>query len=181
MRFKKTKPISQKPADPDALELADIMVLKTEDKSRFIALYRDYFEEYRPENRTQRDLVEEMVCARWRQRRCAMLQTAILNITMERNEEYVARAFGHANNATVTALACIDEDKSSAALTRITREEAAHTRAFHRALKLLRELQKQKLPNEPKPGLTLVPAMPCNDEPKGDSGPEITGHRPLAT
>jgi len=142
--------------DPEVLALADANVLSTEDKSKFIALYREYIDEYRPQGPTQRDLVEDIVCARWRQRRCAMIHTGIMNVSIERRQEYVEREFDAPDNPTVTALAYLDKYGLDSALAKITREEAAHSRAFYRALKLLRELQKEKLPNEPKPGLTLV-------------------------
>jgi hypothetical protein len=84
MRFKKPKPLSHKPCpaaptapapiEPDILLTANAMVLTTEDKSKFIALYQEYLDEYHPQGPTQRDLVENMVCARWRQRRCAIIR-----------------------------------------------------------------------------------------------------------
>ncbi len=39
---------------------------------------------------------------------------------------------------------------------RVTRDEAHYTRAWHRALKLLRELQKGKIRNEPRKDLTPI-------------------------
>jgi len=187
MRFKKPKPLSHKPCpaastapaliEPDILLTANAMVLTTEDKSKFIALYREYLDEYRPQGPTQRDLVEDMVCARWRQRRCAIIHTAILNLTMDRRAAAVAAEFANLDNAIRTALAYLDQDGIDTALTRITREETRHNRTFYRALKLLRELQNEKLPNEPNTGLS--PVIPINSH---ESPPQpATGHWPLAT
>jgi hypothetical protein len=187
MRFKKPQPLSHKPCpaaptapaliEPDILLTANAMVLTTEDKSKFIALYQEYLDEYHPQGPTQRHLVEDMVCARWRQRRCAIIQTAILNLTMDRRAAAVAAEFASLDNAIRTALAYIDQDGIDSALTRITREEAHHNRTFHRAFKLLRELQNEKLPNEPNTGLSPVIPITSND-----SQPELaTGHWPLAT
>jgi hypothetical protein len=187
MRFKKPKPLSHKPCpaaptapaliEPDIVLTANAMVLTTEDKSKFIALYQEYLDEYHPQGPTQRDLVEDMVCACWRQRRCAIVHTAILNLTMDRRAASVAAEFASLDNAIRTALAYIDQDGIDTALTRITREETRHNRTFYRALKLLRELQNEKLPNEPKPGLTPVIPITSNDSP-----PQLaTGHWPLAT
>jgi hypothetical protein len=217
MRFKKSKPLSHKPCpaappapaliQPDILLTANAMVLTTEDKSKFITLYHEYLDEYRPQGRTQHDLVEDMVCARWRQRRCAIIQTAIMNLTMDRRAAAVAAEFASLDNAIRTALAYIDQNGIDSALTRITREEARHNRTFNRAFKLLRELQNEKLPNEPEPGLTPVIPINSNDpQPELATGPRATdqngklpnepntglsavispiaaktGHRPLAT
>jgi hypothetical protein len=118
-----------------------------------------------------------MVCARWHQRRCAIIQTAIMNLTMDRRASAVAAEFASLDNAIRTALAYIDQNGIDSALTRITREEARHNRTFNRAFKLLRELQNEKLPNEPGPGLS--PVIPINSN---DSQPDLaTGHWQLDT
>ncbi len=46
------------------------------------ALCQEYLDEYQPQGPTQRDLVEEMVAAKWRQRRCTLIETGILILTM---------------------------------------------------------------------------------------------------
>jgi hypothetical protein len=164
MRFKKPKPISRNypaalpvaPVDPDILLTANCLVLTTEDKDKFIALYREYLDEYNPQGPTQRDLVEEMVAAKWRQRRCSIIETGILNVTMDRMADKIEEEFVNLPHSIRTSLAYIEQHGADGALARIARDEARHARTWHRALKLLRELQKEKIPNEPDAGLTPV-------------------------
>jgi hypothetical protein len=129
MRFKKPKPISRNypaapPADPDILLTANTLVLTTEDKNKFVALYQEYLDEYNPQGPTQRDLVEEMVAAKWRQRRSSIIETAILNVTMDRMAEKVAGEFVNVPHSVRTALAYIDQHGADGALARVTRDEA---------------------------------------------------------
>jgi hypothetical protein len=161
MRFKKPKPISRNypaapPADPDILLTANALVLTTEDKNKLVALYQGYLDEYNPQGPTQRDLIEEMIAAKWRQRRCVIIETAILNVTMDRMADKIEEEFVNLPHSVRTALAFINQHGADGALARIARDEARHARTWHRALKLLRELQNEKKPNEPKPGLTPV-------------------------
>jgi hypothetical protein len=164
MRFKKPRPISRNypaappvaPVDSDLLLTANALVLTTEDKNRFVALYREYLHEYNPQGPTQRDLVEEMVAAKWRQRRCAIIETGILNVTMDRMADKIEEEFVNLPHSIRTSLAYVNQHGADSALARIARDEARHARTWHRALKLLRELQNEKKPNEPELGLTLV-------------------------
>jgi hypothetical protein len=93
----------------------------------------------------------------------------------------VATEFANLDNAIRAALAYLDQDGIDSALTRITREEARHNRTFYRALKLLRELQNERLPNEPKLGLT--PLIPIDNlESRPDLATDLaTRHSPLDT
>src|SRR5436305_11919358 len=126
MRSKNLKSSTPRPAevplaDPDVLLVADAMVLSTEDKTKFITLYHEFLAEHRPQGPTQRALVEDMVCARWRQRRCASMQTAMLNITMERRTGYVEREFDKPRTAPIAALAYLDQVELDNTLGKLTR------------------------------------------------------------
>jgi hypothetical protein len=182
MRLKKPKSIYQNrpaalpvaPADPDILLTANCLVLTTEDKNKFVALYREYLDEYNPQGPTQRDLVEEMVAAKWRQRRCSIIETGILNVTMDRMADKIEEEFVNLPNSIRTALAFLDQHGADGALARIARDEARRARTWHRALKLLRELQKEKMPNEPEPDLKPLFSIIRKDSPAPvrDSSPE---------
>ncbi len=170
MHFKKPKPI-YRPApavDPNILLTANALVLTTESKEKFAALYQEYLDEYQPQGPTQRDLVEEMAAAKWRQRRCSLIETAILNVTMDRMADKVAEEFANIPHAIRTALAYIGQQGADGALARITRDEARYTRIWHRALKLLRELQNEKIRNEPRKDLTPVVSI-TKEQPKSPS------------
>ena len=182
MRFKKPKPLPQNlpaapPAGLDVLFTSNALVLTTEDPKKFAALYQQYLDEYKPVGPTQCDLVEEMVAAKWRQRRCTIIETAILNITMDRMADQIEKEFVHLHHAARTALAFIHQHGADGALARVSRDEARYTRAWHRALKLLRELQNEKIPNEPEPDLNPAVSIANTDLPRPVMVPPRTGPR----
>jgi hypothetical protein len=210
MHFKKPKliyrpkPVPPQAPDPDILLTANALCLTTEDKDKFVALYQQYLDEFRPQGPTQSDLVEEMVAAKWRQRRCATIEAAILNVTMDRMAGKIDRELAVIPHSVRTALAYVEQHGQDGALARIARDDARHARTWHRALKLLRELQQQNrdrqgaatgpqnenLPNEPEPHLTPVisitrnapnPAPEPAGPPKQNPGPAPSRRPPHPT
>ena len=175
MHFKKPKPL-YRPAPPapavhpDILLTANALVLTTESKEKFVALYQEYLDEYQPQGPTLRDLVEEMVAAKWRERRCALIETAILNVTMDRMADKVAEEFANIPHAIRTALAYLHQHGAEGVLARITRDEARYIHIWHRALKLLNEVQKEKIRNEPQKDLTPIISI-TREQPKRSSAP----------
>ena len=84
------------------------------------------------------------------------IETGILNVTMDRMADKIEEEFVNLPHSIRTSLAYIEQHGADGALARIARDEARHARTWHRALKLLRELQNEKKPNEPEPRLTPV-------------------------
>jgi hypothetical protein len=155
------------------------LVLTTESKEKFDALLASYRDEYNPQGQTENDLVEEIVAAKWLQRRSLAMITALLDVTMDRMDKEISEEFQQIDNAARTALAFVKQTDQSATLALLNRYASRHTRDYHRALNKLREVQSEKrehsdaqnsplatrhsplknaLQNEPKPPLTPEPS-----------------------
>jgi hypothetical protein len=180
---------------------ASAIVLTTESKEKYAALLASYLEKCDPDGPIENDLVEEMVAAKWQQRRVAAMIAALIDVEMDQMEKEIADQFENIDNTVRTVLAFKKQAKESATLALLNRYAARHAREYHRALRHLREIQSErrdqndppaspneKSQNEPKPNVTPGPSTTsdCQVTP-----PELatrpsplatpTGHRPLAT
>jgi len=171
---------------------ASTLVLTTESKEKYEALLAAYRERCNPDGPIENDLVEEIVAAKWQQRRVATMITVLIDVTMDRMEKEIRAEFENIDNAVRTALAFDKQAGQSATLALLNRYATRHARDYHRALKQLREIQSERraqndppaapherLQNEPKPDLTTEPSTICDSQ---ITEPELaTGHSPLAT
>jgi hypothetical protein len=176
---------------------AGAIVLTTESKEKYVALLAAYLEQCDPDGPIETDLVEEIVAAKWQQRRVAAMIAALLDVEMDCMEKEISEQFEHIDNTVRTALAFKNQAKESSTLALLNRYAARHAREYHRALKHLREIQSErrtqndppaapneKSPNEPKPDLTPESLTICetgNLPLATDHCSSETGHRPPAT
>jgi hypothetical protein len=179
---------------------ATAIVLTTESKEKYEALLASYLERCDPDGPIEIDLVEEIVAAKWQQRRVATMITALMDVTMDRMEKEIGDEFENIDNGARTVLAFANEANQSATLALLNRYAARHAREYHRALKHLREIQSErrdqndppaapneKSQNEPKPDLTPEPSTTSESESelatshKSLATESETDHRPLAT
>ena len=137
---------------------AATLVLTTEEKGKFDELLGAYIDEYQPATQTESDLVQEITVSKWLQRRCWGLQTALLDVTMDRMEDDIDAEFKEIPNATRTALAFAKEANEGGALALLNRYAGRHSREWHKSVDKLRTIQaerragiaeKLELPNEP--------------------------------
>src|SRR3982751_639235 len=128
---------------------AATLVLTTEDKPKFDELLNGYIDEYRPSTQTESDLVQEIAVSKWLQRRCWALQTALLDVTMDRMEDEIDAEFKEIPNATRTALAFANQANEGGALALLNRYAGRHSREWHKAVDKLRAIQKERVQNEP--------------------------------
>jgi hypothetical protein len=156
---------------------ASAIVLTTESKDKYAALLAAYLEKCEPDGPIETDLVEEIVAAKWQQRRVAAMITALLDVEMDCMDKEISEQFEHIDNTTRTVLAFKKQTKESATLALLNRYAARHAREYHRALKHLREIQSErrdqndppaapneKSQNEPKPDLTPEPSTTCDPQ-----------------
>jgi hypothetical protein len=117
------------------------IVLNGEPREKYQALLDAYIGQFQPDGPAELDLVEEMVAAKWRQRRLWAIETDLLE-----DEMMVQRKKLDADGETydeVTPLSFAYRDLSaSSALPSLTRHESRLERAYFRALKTLLELQR---------------------------------------
>src|SRR6266496_5435292 len=62
---------------------AKALLLTNEDPEAYIQLANAYYEKFQPADDVERDLVDEMVIAKWRQRRAWTNEAALLDLEMD--------------------------------------------------------------------------------------------------
>jgi len=131
---------------------ARTVCLTEKERPIFDAMVEAYNQRFRPADDVEEDLVEQMCVAKWRQRRCWSMETAALNVQVRRDRRAVDQEFVELDDMTRNTLAFMNLTEKNDLLQVLGRYEASARRAYHRALKDLRDLQaerKAKLPNEP--------------------------------
>src|SRR5712692_9129897 len=114
------------------------VVLANESDNRFKAVLDSYVEHFEPDGPIEKDLVEEMAVAKWRQRRLWSIETAELDRQMDLLEEQL-------DDATNTAVAFGKLADESNILALVHRYETRMSRTYDRALKTLLKLQEIRL------------------------------------
>jgi hypothetical protein len=137
---------------------ADHLVLDAEEMADFDRMLRAYLEELQPRTEIETDLVEEMAAAKWRERRCWLLQKAALENNVTQMASYLDRNLGDA----VRLSLALTKDGDTRGFQLLQRYESMHTRAWHRSWRDL--LETRKLQNEP--GKGLKPADSTTQKPE---------------
>jgi hypothetical protein len=143
-----------------------MIVLQSEKMEYYDKLRREYYEELQPVGVMEAELVDEMIWAKWRQRRCITAETASIDMQMDDEAKNLRPDI---EDALRTANAIKTLSNESNDLAHLSRYETRFHRMFHRAFRQLLELQdrrkrdgqaienkqpeppEQKLPNEPGP------------------------------
>ena len=116
-------------------------VLASESREQYQALLHAYLQQFQPDGPVESHLIEEMVAAKWRQRRLWAIETDLLE-----DEIIVQKKKLDADGETydeITPLSFAYRDLSaSSALPFLTRHESRLERAYFRALKTLLDLQR---------------------------------------
>jgi hypothetical protein len=115
--------------------LSQTVVLEAEVDSRFVELFKSYFDEYQPRTATQVSFVENMAVARWRQFRTWGMQKSAMDREMALQDPSV----GPAPIRALIALRSSAESLCSPDV--LLRYETAFDRQFSHALTRLLELQ----------------------------------------
>jgi hypothetical protein len=167
---------------------SNVLVLTTESRPKMDALLQAYRDEYQPHGQTENDLVEELTAAKWFQRRCWAMQTALLDITMDRMEPEIQEEFEEIDNGARTALAFLKQTDEGTALALLNRYAARHARDYHRALDKLRQIQKERreasIPNHDRKGVITnspnepKPAQPGPNHRDSPSFASLRGQKP---
>src|ERR1019366_4627844 len=115
--------------------------------------------------------------ARWRQFRVWAVETAMLDVEMDRQSKKIEQEFATVDQTTRMALAFEALSGNSKPLSTFGRCEARYCLQFSRALKILLELRQSKVVSGNPP--TTPPPAQLQNEPKLDSAPEPTGPPPV--
>jgi hypothetical protein len=149
---------------------AKALVLPVESAAAFRELLDAYMKEFDPQTPSETHLVEDMAAARWRLNRVQRYETAMFEDQLESNTDYFER-FGSGWDGTQRAAWSFKNIRSS--LNLVLRYEGAMNRAYYRALKELRELQKARL--------AAPPAVRRQPQPRPEVPFEALPFEPCAT
>jgi hypothetical protein len=148
-----------------------IMVLDCESSDQFHELLGDFFTTYQLAGAVERDLVEEMVAARWRIRRLWTVETGLLNGEIHNQETKIDNPDSGIHLA--AAFRVLADESHSLALN--FRYASRLHRIYDSALKNLRELQQNRPPQpdaaaepadfEPPPVAESSPTENCETNP----------------
>lgn len=117
------------------------LILQDEDAADYADLRAEYYDEFAPATRAEMDLVDDMIQARWQIRRCQTIETALLDIELDRLLPGLRDAVPDIDPAGALALTFKDLADNSTALALIHRYQNSHARAYQRAMRLLGELR----------------------------------------
>ena len=136
---------------------AKTLVLSNESQTKFDELMEAFIQKFQPADAVELDLVIEMVAARWRLRRVWIIQTAAIDLQMDRMEPEIAEQFQVITQPTRLSLAFTTLANQEKSLQLLLRYETTYSHAFDRAQKALEKMQKtrkesattEELQNEP--------------------------------
>jgi hypothetical protein len=152
------------------------LVLTNESHAQYKALEADYVARFQPADGVEMDLVDDMVTARWRLRRIWIMQTAAFDLKMDQMEAEIAEKFTSIDQPTRTVVAFSSMANNEKSIQLLLRYETTYNRMYNRALKLLQELQNNRvqpiesatsenLRNDPKPAADEGSANPARPAP----------------
>ena len=135
-------------------------VLSTESAEVFEEFRTRLFAEYKPIGTTEVSLVEELTVVSWRIRRYWPATVVALDLEMSVQAEHLAKVFPQVSLEQRTALAVETAMERSRALRDIDRMEARLLRSQERLIRLLHDLQKDRLPK------AVKKPQNCENEPR---------------
>ena len=157
-----------------------VVVLSNESADEFTHLLESYVAHWRPATQPELDLVNDIVAARWRLNRVLALETATLDIEMDRQRARIEEQYSRIDEPVRCAMAFSALADSGRSLSILSRHEARLQRTMARATAELlrmqaerREQEKQNCTNEPG-GQQVPPHQPDT------SGPQPAARRVCA-
>jgi hypothetical protein len=147
------------------------LVLTNESHAQYDALEAEYIARFQPADGVEMDLIDDMVTARWRLRRIWTMQTAAFDLKMDQMEVEIAEKFTSIDEPTRTIVAFSNMANNEKSVQLLLRYETTYNRMYNRAMKMLQDLQKdrvnhalstvsEELRNDPKP------AEPASEPPR---------------
>jgi hypothetical protein len=150
-----------------------IVVLPHENRTAFEDLRDSYVDDFQPANQSQHDLVETMVAARWRLNRLVETEAKIFEMEMLRHDDDIEKEFENTIQVEKVAWVFDHLANHNKSLQLLIRYEGSLNRSYERAYKQLKEMQKDRPPqqNEPEPAPIAVLPPPISAPEKCPSDP----------
>jgi hypothetical protein len=121
-----------------------MIVLQSESKAEFEDLKHNYYESLQPANYMEAELVDEMIWAKWRQRRSITSETAAIDMQMDLEKKKVEQKIFEIDDSTRTAHAIQSLVNESKDLALYSRYETRLSRMYHRAWDKLLAMQERR-------------------------------------
>jgi len=156
------------------------LVLTNESQAVYDKLRLEYVNRFQPQDGVEMDLVDDMVNARWRLRRIAIMQTAAFDLQMDKDEAELKKGFQQIDEPTRLVVAFGKLSNEGNTLQLLMRYETTYSRMYDRAMKALQQLQSKRsqaaesetyeeLQNDPPaPEPLLLPAVKITPESPGE-------------
>jgi len=123
-------------------------VLSNESQPMYDILRQEYIKRFQPEDVVELDLVDDMVGARWRLRRIAIMQTSAMDLQMDLDENEIKKQFQTIDQPTRLTIAFGKLTNKEKSMDLLLRYEVTYSRMFDRARKALQQLQAKRPPAE---------------------------------
>lgn len=128
--------------------LAKTLVLANESQTKFDSLMQSYVDRFQPADEVEMGLVNQMVAARWRQQRLWMIQTAAVDLEMDRMQQKIEETMLQCSEPTRISIAFTYMANKEKAMELLMRYETSYNRMHDRAIKSLQCLQKDRKSQE---------------------------------
>ena len=154
-----------------------VVVLSNEDRGLYKEMLQSFYDTFQPANAVEMDLVQQIAAASWRIRRINGMESAMLELEMDRQRDTIAHDFEFIDETTRQALA-IESAAKSGGMALLHRYESRARRAYNQALRNLLDLQRERLSRQPaqpplQPSQSTTQADPPNQpEPLTAESPE---------
>ena len=145
--------ISKGPATPEGkakssknrmrhnLTTGHIVLLSNEDPKVFIQHSFGYLDRFAPADHVERDLVDQMIAASWRLARISAIECSLTEIEMDLQTETHAKVFEYLDAHARQTVSLFANPDKEATCRMLQRYQAAASRAYARAFRMLKELQ----------------------------------------
>jgi hypothetical protein len=154
-----------------------VVVLSNEDRGLYKEMLQSFYDTFQPANAVEMDLVQQIAAASWRIRRINGMESAMLELEMDRQRDTIANDFEFIDETTRQALA-IESAAKSGGMALLHRYDSRARRAYNQALRNLLDLQRERLSRQPvqppvQPSQSTTQADPPNQpEPLTAESPE---------
>ena len=178
--------ISSRNSTKHGLSSRNLLVLECENADDFQAVHDSQMEIHQPATPAEKDLVDQMIAARWRILRLQSIESSLLDTEM-RSKKRIERKLGSSHVVKLSE-AYTSQANNSRAMALASRHESRLTRMYQSSYKVLRDLQavRMKQSTQPAPPAETQPANQpaakpstrqpvekiCDIEP---SGPVVSG------
>ena len=147
---------------------SETLLLPSEDPDEFNQLLASYLDQFQPDGPAERDLVHDMVAAKWRLQRLAIIETQLYIEYLESAEE----AADHPQSPAESLTAAFTGLANSTSYAFLHRVESRLERSYSRALRNLIQLQRlRRPPQAPREVPTPVETEICTNEPTAPMPP----------